>query len=112
MAARKKNYHDPKTREKIKIQALLDRLQRFALGEQDKFGNEIKMSVGQVNAALSLIRKVLPDLSASDINLTAPPVESKAEAREKLVGTLGEEIARQVAPEFFTEDLSENRILN
>ncbi len=114
MAARKKLWHDPKTREKIKAMALLDRLQRFALGENDNFGQEVKMSQAQVTAALSLVKKVLPDLTAAEIQITDDRIESKEQAAEKLTSMVGEELARKIAPDFFqaVEDISEERTLN
>lgn len=112
MAARKDRTVKERTRERIKIAQLIDRVERFALGKTDKFGQEIKMSSAQLNGALALIRKVLPDLSASDIQVTDLGPQNKAEAKEKLVTTLGEDIARKIAPEFFSEDLSEDRTLN
>ncbi len=49
-----------RTRAKIDTMKLIGRLQRFAQGK-------CEMSNGQVNAALGLIRKTLPDLQATEL---------------------------------------------
>lgn len=61
MAARKnKIRHDESTREKIRASQLINRLTDHALGE-------VEMSSTQVTAALGLLRKAIPDLSAAEI---------------------------------------------
>jgi hypothetical protein len=57
MAARLNPQHDEATRQKIKTSQLVNRLQDFILGEA-------KMEKSQVTAALGLLKKTLPDLSA------------------------------------------------
>jgi len=56
MAARLNPSHDLRTREKIKISQLINRLQAHANGEVD-------MSPTQVRAAEVLLKKTLPDLA-------------------------------------------------
>lgn len=46
-------------REKINARALIDALEQHVLGENE-------MTPSQVNAALALLKKTLPDLSVSD----------------------------------------------
>lgn len=61
MAARINPYHDAKTREKIKTSQLINRLEKIANGE-------VKAEPHQVTAALGLLKKTLPDLSAVAVN--------------------------------------------
>lgn len=58
MPARKKLKHDEKTKQKIKISQLLNRVQEHALGDVEL------MTSSQVQAALALIKKELPDRQA------------------------------------------------
>jgi hypothetical protein len=44
--------------------ALSKRLQQFALGENDEAGQPVKMTSAQVTAALGILKKCVPDLSA------------------------------------------------
>lgn len=83
MAARKfrgtkdvpwQQYH----RDKIKIAELLARMEAFVLGKPDPQCNKkhlgtakpVQMSPAQVAAGLGLIRKVIPDLSNVEANVT------------------------------------------
>lgn len=61
MATRKKLTHDAKTRERIQTSQIINRLTKHILGE-------VEMSASQVSAALGLIKKTLPDLSAVEMN--------------------------------------------
>ena len=64
MAARKnKLTHAEETRLKIQTSQLINRLQAYAL---DKAG-KVKMSDGQVRAAMGLLRKTIPDLQSVDL---------------------------------------------
>ena len=64
MAARiNKIRHDEETRLKIKTSQLINRLQNHALGE-------CEMTSTQVRAAEIALKKVLPDLSQSDVTHT------------------------------------------
>ena len=119
MAARKRNWIDPKTREKIKTTKIIQRLQMFALGEDDPCSNKlnddgtkkkVEMSPAQVKAAQILIDKNLPSLTASDINVTQDMPESKAEIFEQLKAALGEELALKIAPEF--AEIPVERVIN
>lgn len=77
MAARtRKIRHDENTREKIRATQLVKRLQFHILGEvdpsekaKDPNAKPVEMSASQVNAAIGLLRKVLPDLAAADLNV-------------------------------------------
>ena len=51
--------HDDRTRAKIQTSQIVNRLKRFINGE-------VEMSAAQVTAALGLLKKVLPDLTAVD----------------------------------------------
>jgi hypothetical protein len=58
MAARTvKIRHDDETRAKIQTSQLINRLQSYVLGE-------VQLEAGQVTAALGLMKKTLPDMSA------------------------------------------------
>jgi hypothetical protein len=57
MAARKHPSHLERTRDKIQASMLINRLQSFVEGT-------VELSGPQVTAALGLIKKVVPDLSA------------------------------------------------
>jgi len=61
MAARKKNFHTEEVRRKIQASQLVNRLTDHVLGK-------VEMSRTQVTAALGLLKKVLPDLVAAEIN--------------------------------------------
>lgn len=61
MAARHKTRIDEKTREKIKASQILNRLNKHILNEDTE--KEV-MSASQVNAALGVLKKILPDLKA------------------------------------------------
>jgi hypothetical protein len=84
MAARLNPSHDERTRAKIQTSQLINRLTQYVNGE-------VKLEAAQVSAALGLLKKTLPDLSAVDHSgeVTAPfvmrapmPAET-AEAWEK-----------------------------
>ena len=67
--ARKRTYQTDKTREKIRTTQLKNRLEAYALGENDPVSKEpVKMESGQVKAALGLMAKTLPDLTSADIH--------------------------------------------
>lgn len=59
-------------RAKIQTTKILDRLTKHIVGElkNDVTGELMEMSASQVTAAVALLRKVIPDLSVSDINAT------------------------------------------
>jgi len=63
MAARKNRIqHDENTRKKIQASQLINRLTNHILAEDDE------MSQSQVNAALGLLKKTLPDLKQVDLS--------------------------------------------
>ena len=57
MAIRKRLFHPEEVRQKIRTSQLVNRLNAFVNGE-------VELSTAQVTAALGLIRKTMPDLSA------------------------------------------------
>ncbi len=62
--------HDERTRAKIRTSQLLNRLEMFALGLPDpcaRNGKPVEMTPSQVEAAKTLLRKTLPDLSATTL---------------------------------------------
>jgi len=60
-------HHADKTREKIQVTQIVNRLNGYALGKDDTKGNPIVMDAGQLRAAEVLLRKSLPDLSSVTI---------------------------------------------
>lgn len=56
-----------KTRQKIRVTQIVNRLEKHILGEQDTKKKIVKMSASQVTAALGLLKKVLPDLQSTEI---------------------------------------------
>lgn len=60
MAVRLNPKHDARTREKIRTSQLINRLQSFVDGK-------CEMAPHQVTAALGLLKKTLPDLSATEL---------------------------------------------
>ena len=62
MAARKRLRLATKTRERIRTSMLINRLQDHVLGR-------CEMTLSQVKAALSVLRKTLPDLKANQSRL-------------------------------------------
>jgi hypothetical protein len=61
MAARKNKYCSNETREKIQGSLLVNKLMAFVNGD-------IKLEKSQVTAALGLLKKVLPDLSSTQMS--------------------------------------------
>lgn len=70
MAARKHSItHDREVRERIRSSQLVNRLINFASGKNDPATKKpIEMSPAQVTAALGLLKKALPDLSAMELS--------------------------------------------
>ena len=69
-----------KLRDQIRTTQIIKRLEAFALGETDlqtKDLRPVEMSPAQVSAALGLMRKSLPDLTAATVSgdPDAPPVK-------------------------------------
>jgi hypothetical protein len=61
MAVRRDLYHPEEVRAKIKTSQLVNRLQEFIFGT-------VEMSKSQVSAAIGLLRKTMPDLSAMTVS--------------------------------------------
>jgi len=55
--------HDERTRAKIQTSQIINRLNSYVKGD-------VVMEAGQVTAALGLLRKTLPDLSATTMDAT------------------------------------------
>lgn len=60
VGVRNKMVVDKNTRERIRTSQILNRLENFVLDEDD----EVEMSPHKVSAALGLLKKTMPDLSA------------------------------------------------
>ncbi len=60
MAARLRLKHQDEVREKIRASQLVNRLEDHVLGE-------VEMTSTQVSAALGLLKKCVPDLSATEL---------------------------------------------
>lgn len=98
MAAKKRNWVDPRTREKIRTTQIVNRLQRFALGQMEpNKTKQVEMTPAQVKAAQVLINKTLPDLSSSEI--VQYEADNPKELYDKLKKLLGEEIAVKAFPD-------------
>lgn len=67
MAARKNLTHPQVVRDRIRTSQLVNRLEKFVLGEKEQ-GADVSLTPAQVQAALGLIRKRLPDLAAVEHN--------------------------------------------
>jgi len=61
MAARFNLKHEQLTRDKIQTSMLVNRLNKFALDEE----NSVRMTSDQVRAALGLLKKTIPDLAVT-----------------------------------------------
>lgn len=68
MAARKRKYLTESHKAKIRTSQLINRLQRFALNREKIARPGTLMSDGQIRAALGLLKKTLPDLSAQQVS--------------------------------------------
>lgn len=67
MAARKRAFHTEATREKIRVSALINRL-------QDHIEGKVELNTTQVRAIEVLLRKSLPDLSDVRMDVNTTPV--------------------------------------
>ena len=87
MAVRKHLPHDAKTRDKIRTSQLINRLEKFVINEADGTTKEkVELSPAQVTAALGLIKKTLPDISAITLNGPGNDGEHIIAQRIELVG--------------------------
>jgi len=84
---RMKERHGP-TIDKARTTQLVKRLISFALNENDDADQKVEMSSVQVTAALGVIKKVIPDLSSTEMKLTEtnkqPREYSDAELLERV----------------------------
>lgn len=80
MAARLNPQHDALTRDKIRTSQLINRLNAFALEENDPQSDKpVKLSRDQIRAIEILLKKTLPDLTATELTgADGGPVEIKA----------------------------------
>jgi len=109
---RNRTWQTEKTREKIRTSQLKNRLEAYALGELDPISQQpVKMEQGQVKAALGLLAKVMPDLSAADIT-THEPDSTMQEKFQALVNQIGEKQARVIYPDLATKYLGEPKPTN
>ena len=60
-------------REAIEVTKILKRLNSYALGLQEK-GKPIEMTPQQVSVSLGLLKKALPDLQSSEVQLNVNPL--------------------------------------
>jgi len=98
MAARKRKYQTEKTREKIKATCIANRLQQFVLGEKDNFDRDVEMTTAQVQAAKTLLDRVVPVLRESDVTQHVEEI-SPNEQFQRLSETIGEEAANKLFPD-------------
>lgn len=70
MAARLNPQQDQRSRDAIRTTQLVKRLNCFALDELDDAGNVVELDSQRLRAIEILLKKTLPDLSATDINAT------------------------------------------
>lgn len=65
MPARHDKMHSELVKDRIRASMLINRLERFVLGEKDPANGKFEsLSPAQVTAALGLLRKSVPDLAA------------------------------------------------
>lgn len=102
MAGRKAGFrHSEKTREKIRATQLVNRLQAFVMGELDPQTNEpVEMKPAQVKAAETLLNKVLPSLSMSDVVTSSGDEKTPEELFAQLSAVVGEDVAKKLFPDF------------
>lgn len=103
MGKRIKAIQSQKTRDKIRAALILDRLERFALGERTPAGNEVDMSAAQVKAAQILLGKILPDM-VHNLQEEVMPTESVQQKYDRLVNLLGAGKAAELYPDFSVKE--------
>jgi hypothetical protein len=89
MAARNKNTHDYKTRQRIQASQLINRLENHVLGE-------VELSATQVQAAKILLGKVIPDISSVQWS-------GELEANSTTTHKLDKDQLKQIVKELNTE---------
>jgi hypothetical protein len=104
MVAPTKGAKDPKSwdytrRERIKSGEIINRLQAFVFDKNDSNGKPVVLSSVQVNAALGLLKKSLPDLKSAEVHVT--------DNRDSHEDWLAKEVARNAV-----ETAVESGILN
>lgn len=104
MAARKRKYQTNKTKEKIRASHLLDRLQRFAMGEKSPNGHDVELNANQVKAIVDLLDRsgLVPKVSESNVTVTKQD-RSYEEIRDEMVQRYGEDMAKLILGEITKE---------
>ncbi len=91
MAARLNPKQDTRCRDAIKTTQLLKRLQLFALDEAGPQGEVVDLSANRLRAIDTLLRKVLPDLSATTIDATVMSAGMSDEELDERIAVLQRE---------------------
>lgn len=104
MAARKRKYQTEKTKEKIRATMLIDRLQRFAMGEDSPRGDKIDLNANQVKAIIDLLDRsgLVPKVSEAIVT-NRKEDRSYEEIREEMVTRYGEDMAKLILGEMTKE---------
>ena len=87
MAARLNRRHQQMIRDKIRGSQLVNVLEKHALNEYKD--NEKRMDPSQINAALGLLKKCVPDLSAAEIDTTIQDDRAETMSDAQLVAIAG-----------------------
>ena len=87
MAARLNARHQQMIREKIRASQLINVIEKHALNE---YGPEDKrLDPSQINAALGLLKKCVPDLSATEIDATVQDERAETMTDAQLLAIAG-----------------------
>ena len=92
MPARLNPKQDTRCRDAIRTSQLLNRLQTFALDEDGPQGVKIELSANRLRAIDTLLRKVLPDLSATTIDATVTSAGMSDEELDERIAVLQREV--------------------
>lgn len=96
MAARKRKYQTESTRQKIQATQLVNRLHKIGMGT-------VNATPAQVTAIKTLLAKVLPDLTSSDITHHNDE-RTFEEVRAEMVSSYGEAITRLLLGEVMDQN--------
>lgn len=89
-------------REKIRVSAIINRLQDFAEGKKG-----VEMTAAQVKAAQTLLDRAMPTLSASEITRKDATVDPQA-LLDRLKAAVGEEAYAKLAKDYKPTDDDRN----
>ena len=92
MPARLNPKQDQRCRDAIKTTQLLKRLQLFALDEAGPQDEVVELSANRLRAIDTLLRKVLPDLSATTIDATVTSAGMTDEELDERIAVLQREV--------------------